>query len=145
MTTTTGVDAELPPIGFLLRELDRLIDERFEATLGRRHVTRRQWQLLSTLARGEATLSDLTSAVAPFLDHAAGEEASLHLAPLLERGLVQQVGERCRLTAAGDAAVEVLAAEVAATRALTVAGVAPADYAQTVRTLQAMITNLARC
>lgn len=48
-TATTGFHET--PIGFLLRKLDRLINERFERTLGARGITRRQWQLLHTPGR----------------------------------------------------------------------------------------------
>jgi hypothetical protein len=71
MNTTTGDR----PIGLVLRTLDRLIDERFDRTLTGRGVTRRQWQLLNTLAGGPATLDTLTAAVAAFLDRSAGETA----------------------------------------------------------------------
>ena len=51
------MDTSGAPIGLLLRKLDNLINERFEQTLGRHDVTRRQWQLLNTLARGDCVLA----------------------------------------------------------------------------------------
>ncbi len=52
MNTTDRRDQ--PPIGLLLRKLDNLVNERFERTLGTRGITRRQWQLLHTLAERPA-------------------------------------------------------------------------------------------
>lgn len=130
-----------PPIGLLLRTLDRLITERFEATLGARGVTRRQWQLLNGLAE-PATLDELNASVAPFLDGAAGETAAQHLEPLVESGAVSVDGDTYALTDAGRGLVESLAIEVEATRNLLVAGLAEGEYDRTVATLQAMIANL---
>lgn len=144
MRTTTGESprAALPPIGLLLRGLDRLIDERFERTLGAPDVTRRQWQLLSTLAQRDATLEDLGAAVAPFLDEADGGSVEPHLAPLCRRGLVQRAGNTFRLTDRGRDAVAALTVEVRAIRRLVAEGISPARYEQALATLQQMIRNL---
>lgn len=131
-----------PSLGFLLRELDRLITERFERTLGRHGITRRQWQLLSTLTRDEATGEELDRAVAPFLDPTLGETAAPHLHPLLTTGAVGVERGRYRLTEEGRALVERLSADVEETRNQTTAGLTERDYDRTVRTLQVMIANL---
>ena len=55
------------PIGFWLKLVDRMIDEQFASTLEEHGVTRRQWQLLNILARENATVQQLDTAVAPFL------------------------------------------------------------------------------
>src|SRR4051794_26552680 len=128
MSTTTV------PLGLLLRRLDRLIDERFVATLGARGISRRQWQLLNALPGDDAALG---AAVAEFLG--PGETVREHLEPLAERGYIR---EGYSLTQAGQALVEELAREVAATRALTVAHLADGEYERTVRTLELMIGNL---
>jgi hypothetical protein len=133
MATTT-------PIGLLLRTLDRLIDERFDRTLAGRGVTRRQWQLLNTLAAGAATLDTLTAAVAPFL--AAGETARPHLDPLVTNGTVDTDGTAYALTDAGRATFADLTAEVRTIREATVAGLPDGEYERTVATLQTMIDNL---
>ena len=44
-----------------------MIDEQFASTLEEHGVTRRQWQLLNILARENATVQQLDTAVAPFL------------------------------------------------------------------------------
>ncbi|MBC7518186.1 MAG: MarR family transcriptional regulator [Microbacteriaceae bacterium] len=55
------------PIGFWLKLVDQLIDERFDTTLDEHGVTRRQWQMLNLLRRGPANRAELDAAVAPFL------------------------------------------------------------------------------
>jgi len=142
--TTTDASSGRRPIGFLLRQLDRLLDERFERTLGARRITRRQWQLLNTLAERPAALDDLSATVAPFLDQAAGETAAPHLEPLVARRLVTRAGERYELTDAGRALFGELREEVRATRALTTRGLADGEYQRTVASLETMIANLER-
>ncbi|MGW0436282.1 hypothetical protein ACWDV4_27495 [Micromonospora sp. NPDC003197] len=160
----------LPPIGLLLRKLDRLIDERFERTLGVRGITRRQWQLLHTLAgnrapfvggtatlagnraplaehgtplaENSASLDALASAVAPFLDQRAEETVEQHLEPLAENGLIRADDDVYVLTEPGRAFYESLMIEVQTTRDLTVAGLADGEYERTVTSLQVMIGNL---
>lgn len=142
MTTTTSEATTYAPVGFLLRKLDRLINEQFERTLGRYEVTRRQWQLLSTLSQGPASTDSLTEAIAPFLDEASGETARPHLDSLTERGLVGIHGGAYSLTTTGRNLFRTLATEVQATRQLTVAGMADAEYEATCAGLQKMIRNL---
>lgn len=131
-----------PPIGLLLRRLDNLINERFERTLGARGITRRQWQLLRTLAERPASLDALNAAVAPFLDQAAGETVRQHLDPLAKLGLVTSRGEVYELTDSGGTLFDRLAEEVQTMRGLTVRGLADGEYDRTIANLQAMIVNL---
>jgi DNA-binding MarR family transcriptional regulator len=143
ITTTKGAARRpQPPIGFLLRKLDRLINERFERTLGARGVTRRQWQLLATLAEEAASLDALTEAVAPFLELASGETARQHLDALARRGLVSAEGDVYSLTEPGRGLLASLASEVQTTRGLTVAGLTEGDYERTIIALETMIGNL---
>ncbi|MBW6435030.1 hypothetical protein KZ829_14910 [Actinoplanes hulinensis] len=131
---------ESRPIGFLLRELDRLIDERFTAALGTRGITRRQWQLLNTVAAGTSTPEAMAAEVSPFL--APGETVEPHLSPLVADGIVDAVAGRCTLTPAGRDLLTTLTAEVGAIRELSTAGLSRDDYARTVATLDIMIRNL---
>ena len=131
MTTTNR------PIGLLLRTLDRLIEERFDRALGDRGATRRQWQLLHTLAAGDRTLDELTAAVAPFLG--PGETVHEHLDPLVEAGAVHGA---YALTGRGRALHDDLARAVQEIRDRTVAGLPDGEYQRTVATLETMIGNL---
>lgn len=139
---TTDRGRARPPIGLLLRKLDDLINERFERTLGARGITRRQWQLLHTLAERPATLDALNAAIAPFLDQAAGETARQHLDPLAELGLVTASGDVYDFTGPGRTLFDRLAEEVQATRKLTVRGLPDGEYDRTIANLQRMIVNL---
>ncbi|MDN6479126.1 hypothetical protein [Corynebacterium variabile] len=144
MRTTVDPPDETPrpPIGLLLRRLDRLINQRFETTLGTRGVTRRQWQLLNVLAKRPAGLGEMNAAVAPFLDQAAGETVERHLAPLVESGAVTVNDDTYELSDSGRELFASLSEQVRATRELTVRGLADWEYDRTISTLQTMIGNL---
>ncbi|GAA2595373.1 hypothetical protein GCM10010435_88000 [Winogradskya consettensis] len=97
-------------------------------------MTRRQWQLLSILAGGQATLAAANEALAPF-----GEDVLPHLDPLVTRGIAGRAGEVYVLT---DAGRELLSVEVREMRELTTAGLCDGDYEHAIATLRAMIRNL---
>lgn len=137
-----GGMATTRPIGFLLRTLDRLIDERFERALG--DVTRRQWQLLNTLAgaTGATGPDALTAAVAPFL--AERETIDGHLRPLEDDGVVERRPDGYVLTGKGRELLADIGHRVQAIRDRTVEGLPDGEYQRTVATLEAMIGNLER-
>ena len=127
------------PIGFWLKLVDRLIDQRFEALLEEHGVTRRQWQLLNVLQRGPATLEDLNAAVAPFLQEEAGESSAEHLEELVGSGWV---APGYSLTDAGVTALEGLGHAVGELRTGMAEGVGDDDYATTLAVLERMARNL---
>ncbi|GAA2692010.1 MarR family winged helix-turn-helix transcriptional regulator [Actinoplanes palleronii] len=131
---------EFRPIGLLLRRLDQLIDERFDATLGARGVTRRQWQVLRTLEVGPGSPATLTASLAPFL--ATGEPVETHLSPLLGGGYVEDRAGVYTVTAAGRDLLADLGAAVRAIRDVGTAGITADDYTRTLDTLETMIANL---
>ncbi len=126
------------PIGFWLKLVDRLIDERFEMVLEEHGVTRRQWQLLNVLKRGPATLEELDTAVAPFLDD-EGESSAEHLEELVGSGWV---APGYSLTEAGGTAMEGLGHAVEELRRGMSDGIAEEDYATTLAVLERMSRNL---
>ena len=129
------------PIGFWLKLVDRLIDEQFATTLDEHGVTRRQWQLMSVLARNPATVSELDAAVAPFLE--PGEPSSVdHLTELIESGWVDATSAAYELTERGRLAFDRLGEVVAANRAVVTEGVTPAEYDETVGVLERLARNL---
>src|SRR6476469_4131645 len=89
------------PIGYWVKLVDRLIDEHFEETLEEHGVTRRQWQLLGVLARGDATLEELDEAIAPFLAAADGESSAANLSELEESAWVTDTDGTYALTERG--------------------------------------------
>ncbi len=146
------------PIGFWLKLVDQLIDERFASTLEEHGVTRRQWQLLNVLSRGPATVEQLDAAVAPFLASAAGDadtdagataaeaattpSSAEHLAELVESAWVDAAASGYALTERGRTAFDALAATVAKLREEMSEGLTPEQYTETIAVLERMARNL---
>jgi DNA-binding MarR family transcriptional regulator len=130
------------PIGFWLKLVDRLIDERFADTLEEHGVTRRQWQLLNVLSREQATGAQLDAALAPFLSAVDGETVNEHLAELVDSGWVVLSPSGYSLADSGRTALAALASTVDRTRAITAEGVSEQQYAQTLGALERMARNL---
>ncbi len=130
------------PIGFWLRLVDRMIDERFASTLEEHGVTRRQWQLLTVLSRGGATVEQLDAAVAPFLSTAAGESSVEHLSELIESGWVDATPAGYELTERGSGAYRRLAEVVEANREIATENVSREDYEAMITTLERIARNL---
>ena len=133
---------EQRPIGFWLKLVDRLIDERFALTLEEHGVTRRQWQLLNVLSRGNATVHALDAAVEPFLATDDGESADEHLAELVDSGWVTVTPSGYELTDHGRTALTGLSGVVRANREQATEGIGEAEYDQTLATLEAIARNL---
>jgi hypothetical protein len=124
------------PIGYWLKHLDNLLDEQFGATLAGLDVSRRDWQVLNTLSRGQG----LEVALAPFW--AAGEPGlSEVLAALQQRGWTA-TDEPLALTDAGRAAHTDLAHRIDETRGTLLNGLTREQYGETVRVLSVMATNV---
>ncbi len=137
------------PIGFWLKLVDGLIDERFASTLEEHGVTRRQWQLLNVLSREPATVEQLDAAVAPFLsagstgaDAAEPETSAEHLSELIDSAWVDATDSGYELTERGRTAFDALAETVATLRAEMTDGLTPEQYQQTVEALERMARNL---
>lgn len=131
-----------PPIGHLLRTLDKLIEERFTQALEGHRLSRRQWQLLNVLAETQSTLGQLDEAVAPFFDQATRVSSEAFLEPLLSGGLVAEKGGVFRLTDAGRTEYRKARQDVEGVRDLTVQGLEGGEYERAVRTLEKMMDNL---
>jgi DNA-binding MarR family transcriptional regulator len=121
------------PIGWWLKELDRLLESSFEQVLASDGLTRRQWQTLNAAAGPES----IAVTLAPFL---AGDPGELSAAvdPLTARGWLQDE----RLTDAGQAALDGLKAKVQTQRARVTAGITGEEYAATIGVLRRMAGNL---
>jgi hypothetical protein len=134
--------ADQRPIGFWLKLVDGLIEEQFASTLEEHGVTRRQWQLLNVLARGQSTVEQLDAAVAPFLAAADEESALDHLTELIDSAWVDATPTGYELTERGRAALARLTSVVAEQRTAMTAQLTEADYTTTVTTLEHMAKNL---
>lgn len=130
------------PMGFWLKLLDRLIDERFANALEEHGVTRRQWQLLNVLSRGQATGAQLDAALAPFLAATDGETVTEHLAELVDSGWVALSPSGYSLADPGRGALAALASTVEKIRAITADGISEQQYTQTIGALERMARNL---
>jgi hypothetical protein len=130
------------PIGFWLKLVDRMIDERFASTLEEHGVTRRQWQLLTVLSRGSANVEQLDAAVAPFLSTVEAESSTEHLGELIESGWVGLAESQYVITERGSTAYTRLAEVVTANREIASEGISEADYATTLGTLEQFARNL---
>jgi DNA-binding MarR family transcriptional regulator len=125
------------PIGYWLKELDRLIEASFDRALAEDRLTRRHWQVLNALAERPLPVADVRGELLPFdgVDEA--------LADLSARDYVTQRDGTYTLTAGGVAARERLTAQVHAMRARATDGIDAEEYAATVRVLRQMAANLA--
>ena len=130
------------PIGFWLKLVDRMIDERFASTIEEHGVTRRQWQLLTVLSRNEASVEQLDTAVAPFLSSADDESSAEHLGELIESGWVAAAGASYEITERGMTAYSRLAEVIAANREIATDGISSEDYTTMVSTLERVARNL---
>ncbi len=129
------------PIGFWLRLVDRLLEERFAAVLEEHGVSRGQWQLLNVVSHGGATGEVVERAVAPFQDD-DGIPVPDQLAELIESDWIVLAGTEYRLTERGAAAHSRLAEVVAELRSGSTEGIPEEDYQRTLETLERMARNL---
>ncbi|HEV2780318.1 MAG TPA: MarR family transcriptional regulator [Actinophytocola sp.] len=130
------------PIGYWLKEVDRLLEESFERLLSEERLTRRHWQVLNTLADGPATQSDVDDALAPFRSGSEPTTAPV-VAELSGRGWMRDTDGLVTLTAEGTAAHAALSRRVAADRRRVMSGVTAEEYGTVVAVLERMAANLA--
>jgi DNA-binding MarR family transcriptional regulator len=136
------------PIGWWLKEVDRLLEESFEQLLADDGLTRRQWQALNAAARrtpsrrtSRVATDDaptIAAALAPFLSGDPAEVAAV-TDPLVKRGWLAADA----LTADGERALQALTTKVQAQRRRVTANISEAEYAATVDVLRRMAANLA--
>ncbi|MGW3011200.1 MarR family winged helix-turn-helix transcriptional regulator [Streptomyces sp. NPDC001219] len=132
----------LKPLGHYLKALDALIDADFARTLSTHRLTRRDWQVLNSLAlQGPLARPVLSRLLEPFwetgsptLDEVAGA--------LLARDLLTADGDTLALTAAGRRAHAEAASLIGAARARLMRGLTDDDYVRTVTVLDRMTANL---
>jgi len=124
------------PIGWWLKEVDRLLEQSLAGALAVEGVDRRQWQLLNAVAAEGSAI-----ALAPFLPEQADRDRAT--AALVERGWVERRGDALALTADGAALRSRLTVLVGAQRRRITAGISDAEYGATVDVLRRMAGNLA--
>lgn len=130
------------PIGYWLKELDRLIDMHFELQLGNASLSRRQWQLLNLLEDHPRSVPELEAELEPFLEDAA-DDLSDPLSGLVTRGWAESTDNIVNLTETGQAHFEIVKAKVAELRQVLMKGISPEEYQATIGVLSRMAANLA--
>ncbi|MEV0027737.1 MarR family transcriptional regulator [Nocardia sp. NPDC050793] len=128
-------------IGYLLKELDRLIEARFDDDLAAGGLSRRRWQLLHTLSEGPRSADELREALAPFWK--AEGEWQIEIRDMSSAGLIGGEAGALTLTAAGRTAHDETFVRIGERRRTMASGVEPDQFATTLRVLERMIGNLA--
>jgi hypothetical protein len=132
-----SVPTDRRPIGYWLKLLDRLIDERLEASLG--HLSRRHWQVMNVIHQGPVSQAEIDARVRPFI---GGEGTTApEVADLQQLGWVTG-GTGMTLTELGTQEFARLLDLVSADRKTLMLGIEPAEYASTISVLERMVRNL---
>jgi len=127
------------PIGYWLKRLDTLIEERQREALAAHDLTRRHWQVLRALHEARrAQYDDLARTIAPFADTA---ELDRVIGDLFARGWLQHE-PRLELTAEGVAGHDAAFGAVQGVRAAITEGISRDEYAATLDVLRRMAANL---
>jgi len=134
------------PIGYWLKHLDNLMERQFQAALEDFALDRRHWQVLNVLYGGARSPAELEEALAPFWgDEGPGMEAVLHgddgLSP---RGWIRRSDLVVGLSYEGYDAYQKIAARVEETRETILTGLSAEQYAETLRVLSVMASNIER-
>ena len=129
------------PIGYWLKNLDRLIDARFERQLGDAGLSRRQWQLINLLEDGPRSVPELHTELEPFLQDAP-DDLQDALSGLVGRGWADSQDEIVALTEIGQAQFGLVTAKVAELRQTLMIGISAEEYQATTEVLIRMAANL---
>jgi DNA-binding MarR family transcriptional regulator len=129
------------PIGYWLKNLDRLIDARFERQLGDAGLSRRQWQLINLLEDGPRSVPELHTELEPFLQDAP-DDLQDALSGLVGRGWADSQDEIVALTEIGQAQFGLVTAMVAELRQTLMIGISAEEYQATTEVLIRMAANL---
>ncbi len=125
------------PIGYWLKEVDRLIEESFVRLLSEEGLSRRHWQALNTIAEGPLPAAEVDAALEPFEPTVAPV-----VEDLVARGWVRRSGDTVGLTDEGRAAHAAVQARVAVNRKIMTEGISAEEYASVINVLERMAGNL---
>lgn len=142
---TTNPSTNLP-IGYWLKEVDRLLTMQIDQLQQVNGVTRTSWQLLNLLQeQGAATQAHLAATLRPF---AAAERIDALLSTLVAQGWVaptaaiDHAAPCYQLTPVGQQQHAAILATQQTVRSQLMQGISTAEYATVVRVLQQMVANL---
>jgi hypothetical protein len=122
------------PIGYWVKRVDAMLDDRFAGAVSAGGLTRRHWQVLTVLTDGRSDAESTDGVLRGF-----GSE----LNDLSLRGWVRRSPDGYEATLEGQVEYRRLLDELAAARAHLTDGVDPVDYVAAVRVLQRIVANLA--
>jgi hypothetical protein len=140
-----GDDRPARPIGWWIKEADRLLDAAFEDALAGLTLDRRGWQVLATLARRPCPIARLVADLAPFDPPDAVRRV---LADLTGSGAIEESATdagapaELRLTEVGEALHAEASGRVGAVRARVTAALPGEDYPILVGLLQRLVAGL---
>ncbi|WAL68194.1 MarR family transcriptional regulator [Amycolatopsis cynarae] len=129
----------MKPLGYWLKRIDGQLEAAIDHLLAEEAVSRRQWQILNTLATGPRSLQEIDEALAPFRD-SDSPTFQPAVAELVSRGWVQS---GYALTGQGRLAHQQIAAKVHTFREKTIEGLSEKDYATLVGLLERVSANVA--
>jgi DNA-binding MarR family transcriptional regulator len=126
------------PIGYWLKEVDRLIEEDFARLLAEERLTRRHWQVLNTVAKGPRTMAELDEELSPFLSTRMPSVAPV-VGELRARGWVDGT---VALTEKGRERHREVSERVAVNRRRLTKSISAEEYRSVVDVLERMAGNL---
>ena len=126
------------PIGYWLKEIDRLIEEDFVRLLADERLTRRHWQVLNTVAERPRTVAELDEELSPFRSARAPSVAPI-VEELRARGWVDTT---VALTEKGRECHRAVSDRVMANRRRLTDGISAEEYRSVVDVLERMAGNL---
>ncbi|MCH7230868.1 hypothetical protein L0U85_08395 [Glycomyces sp. L485] len=134
------------PIGYWLKHLDNLLELQFQASLEDLALNRRHWQVLNVLYGGARSAEELGQALSPFWDEDGPDlETILHgedgLSP---RGWIRRSAILIGLSNDGYDAYQKVAARIEEARETILDGLSAEQYAETIRVLSVMASNIER-
>lgn len=139
--TNDTIPTQRRPIGFWLRLVDGLIEDRLTQSLKADGIRRVQWQTLNAIHAGASNRTQVEDRLRPFLSGENGEVTSI-VRPLLDRGWLSEQAGELRLTEVGSQRFEALLSQISEDRRRLIDGVDESEYVTTVTTLEHMARNL---
>jgi DNA-binding MarR family transcriptional regulator len=132
------MEAQMRPLGYWLKYIDGRLEANFGRLLAEEDLTRRQWQILDTIASGPHTMAEIDEAAKPFLTAQTPTFLPI-VTDFVDRGWVTGEYELTRL---GRQTHEAIAAKVRAFRTKVTEGLSDDDYVILVNLLERVATNV---
>ncbi|MEV4311543.1 MarR family transcriptional regulator [Actinocrispum sp. NPDC049592] len=127
----------MKPLGYWLKHIDNELEAAFDKVLVKEDLTRRQWQVLNTIASGARSVEEIDTAARPFL---SPEMPTLR--PVVESLAARGWVAECALTPSGQEAFDAISAKVHAFRRRTIEGLSDDEYGTLVSLLERVAANV---